>query len=147
MKQLLTILITTVLTSFAYAQPAYLKDAVITVTLKNGKQYTYSANEYMVVKRGAVKKVDKESTGQTVTHVVVFSSEVKSSKKNRATLVVGYGPTGSLDNTDSASKTEIEAKDGVVGGVILSRDLNQDVHVSGAVLTNKTGLIGVGVGF
>ena len=39
-------------TSLAFAeQPAYLKGSTIVVTLKDGKQYTFSGDQYKVVSR------------------------------------------------------------------------------------------------
>ena len=56
MKSILAILL---FSSFLLGQPSYLKDAEVSVTLKNGKTYTYSSNEYKVVPR-VQEKIKKE---------------------------------------------------------------------------------------
>ena len=52
MKKLLILMALFTSTVNAEEIPRYLKDGEIIVKLKNGKTYTYSTNEYKVVKRG-----------------------------------------------------------------------------------------------
>lgn len=124
--------------------PKYMKDAVITVTLKSGKTYTYSANEYKVVRRGTSKPpVIVMVTGEAKPTLM---PEVES-HKNRVSLVVGYGLNGKLDDKTTASTVDIEQKKGAVGGLVYQRDLNKEYHLMGGAMTNSTFFLGVGKGF
>lgn len=132
------------MTAQAEEVPSYLKDGVITVTLKDGKVYTFSANEYKVVKRGAkakpIAKVEKSEQQAP-------AAPVQESHKNRISLLVGHGLTGKMNISSGPSTVDVQQDRDVIGGVMLQRDLNKDYHLMGGALTNKTFLLGVGVGF
>lgn len=126
-------------------QPAYLKDATITVTLKNGKTYTYSANEYMVVKRGAKSAAPVQVAPLAEKSVPSQSSE-SSEGVYRLTLHGGMGFDG--QNVDqSANQVEVTQKRAFVYGASLSRKVSEKVSVGGTVLSNKTYLLGIGYDF
>lgn len=133
------------MTAQAEEVPSYLKDGVITVTLKDGKVYTFSANEYKVVKRGAkakpIAKVEKSEQQQAP------AAPAQESHKNRISLLVGHGLTGKMNLSSGPSTVDVQQDRDVIGGVMLQRDLNKDYHLIGGALTNKTFLLGVGVGF
>jgi len=143
MKYLIMFLFLFASVAEANDMPKYLVDGVITVTLKNGKTYTYSANEYMVVKRGA-KKV-------AVVPAPVPATESRDTreepKKNRISLVVGYGLNGKIKTEMGPSQVDVEQEKGAVGGIVLQHDLNKEYHIMGGVLTNQTGFLGVGKDF
>jgi hypothetical protein len=121
--------------------PPYLKDGVITVTLKSGEQYHFSANEYMVVKRGA-KRLDSEVVGTTQeSH---FEEELHN--KNRVRLMAGAGPTGMRD-ARSASSIHIESSYGLVGGLGYDRQISNRFSLGAAGYTNGTLSLGVGYDF
>jgi hypothetical protein len=138
------------LNAFGQEVPAYLKDGTITVTLKDGKSYKFSSNEYAVVLRkpkapvmipviGVVEQ--KEETP--------ISKEVPQSPnyKNRIGFLVGYGLNGKQKVSSGPNAVDIEQKKGVVGGLILQHDLNKEYHILGEALTNETFMLGVGKGF
>lgn len=128
--------------------PSYLKDGVITVTLKNGKTYTYSANEYKVVKRGAKKAAPILAAAPSESQAPKSSEPVReSSHKNRISVLVGHGLTGKMNISSGPSTVDVQQDRDVIGGVMLQRDLTKDYHLMGGALTNKTFLLGVGVGF
>jgi hypothetical protein len=119
--------------------PAYLKDSVITVTLKDGKVYTFSGNEYKVVKRGSkAKPVEAELQKVTVINHV--------RKRNRLTVHGGIGFDGLNTNLAPNSVTIKQSKEPVFG-ISLSRDFDYDFSLSATALTNQTYLLGVGKDF
>lgn len=138
MKKL--ILLFTLFSSVAIAdQPAYLKDAVITVTLTNGKVYTYSANEYMVVKRGA-KTPEKAVSKDTAPSPV----EVQTNK-NIVSLELVNGQSGQTVS-DSVLETEVKTKRSFGLGLQYQRNIKDDYYLGIRVdtLGNVGGSVGVG---
>lgn len=126
---------------FAFAQevPTALRDGEIQVTLKDGNQYYFSTNEYMVVKRG-VRKNKK----------VLVAEEKKSSKEeehsNTVIAHVGQGPDG-LRSSTSGSTTVVSTKASPVAGVTYCRTNKQGAGVCGTGLTNDTYLFGIKLDF
>jgi len=146
MKYLIILLTVFSLTAKAEdVPPSYLKDAVITVTLKNGKTYTYSANEYKVVKRGTSKPTPV-MVAQPESHPAP-TPHSESNHKNRVSLVVGYGLNGKLNESMTPSTVDVEQQKGAVGGIVLQRDLNKEYHLMGGAMTNQTFFLGFGKGF
>lgn len=132
----LTLLITFFTASiFAQEVPDYLKDGVITVTLKNGKVYKFSSNEYMVVKRGASKKAKE-----------VAPVAKKQANKNNLSFMMG---TGYKHNTVKYNASSVEVKDKLtpVMGVSYSRKISPDQSVIGTIFTNATVGVGLGLDF
>jgi hypothetical protein len=125
--------------------PKYMVDSTITVKLKNGKEYTFSGNEWMVVRRKPkappssllIIAEQQEENNKTV---------VKEQKLNRIKLLAGIGPTG-MTSTSSNNYVEISTRNGAVGGIGYDRLINSDVSVSGQALSNGTLLLGVGKDF
>ncbi len=144
MKTLILILIVFMISFFVnqecFAQAAYLKDGVITVTLKDGAVYEFSSNEYMVVKR----------------HVVVPTSLATASgasdasfdeyPKNRLTLHGGIGYVAEVERYNS-SRAQIRERSDIVIGATYSRKVDETAHISGTILSNKTYLLGVGLDY
>jgi len=147
MKYLILILTMFSVIAQADEMPAYMKDGVITVTLKDGKSYTFSSNEYMVVARHP--KVAAPVVAVAPSAPKQSQPEVPSEPayKNRISLVVGYGYNGKLKTSESPNQVDVDQQKGAVGGVVLQRDLNTKYHIMGEALTNQTFLLGIGRGF
>lgn len=112
--------------------PDYLKDAVITVTLKNGETHTFSANTHKVVKRG---------TSQTKQTPVVVATSKQEQRKVNAFLFVGHGHTGMQVESMGGGYRATEKK-GLVLGLGLTRSIHDRIKLGGMVQTNGTmGLI------
>lgn len=126
--------------SFAEEMPAYLKDGVITVTLKDGKTYTFSANEYKVVKRED-KKVEQRSTPccSSTEHASHKSEE----KKNRLSLNLGVGFDGQRVNQYS-NHVDVTDKRAFVFGLSYGRKFYKDYSITGTIMSNETGFLGFG---
>ena len=88
-----------------------------------------------------------------VAPVAIARQEVKSAseavsapKKNSVILHAGVAPVG-LTSEQDGSDLLIRTKMGPAAGATYLRHLNDTYNVSGTVLTNKTGLVGIGVDF
>lgn len=122
--------------------PAHLKGATITVKLANGKESTVPAEKFKVVPRLQQFIVTKSSEQQTRTCKVPAEKE-----KNRISLLAGHGAQEGLDRTNEPTKTTIESRVGVVGGVQYQRLLTDKLSVGGQIQSNKTGLVNIGWDF
>lgn len=139
MKYLLIIVVGITWVSWSMADmPAYLKDGTITVTLKNGKTYTFSTNEYMVVKRGAKKPAPALEQ--------LATAMKPEPRRNRVRVLGGVGPNG-LETTRSASQATVTTTSGAVGGIGYDRLITDEVSVGGAALNNETYLLNIGLDF
>tara|TARA_R110000868_G_scaffold66014_4_gene196982 strand:- start:2258 stop:2689 length:432 start_codon:yes stop_codon:yes gene_type:complete len=139
-KAILVALAFSVLPAMAEDIPAFLKDSEITVTLKNGKTYKFSGNEYKVVKRGSKAKLETQLPG----HNVVVINPAR--KRNRLTVHGGIGFDG-LSTANSSNSVQVKQAKEPVFGLSLSRDFDYDFSLSATVLTNQTYLLGVGQDF
>ena len=130
---------------FASEQPAYLKDAVITVTLKSGKTYTFSANDYMVVKRGS--KQVKEEKMPTPTALVPITRSIE--KKRLKHIVSGevLRSNRGLDTTQSPNQVEVKNRKQIGVGVQYQYNFYDDLFFGGRVDTNGGAGLNLGVGF
>ena len=132
--------------AFADEAPKYMRDGNITVTLKDGKKAEFSLNEYMVVPRKPKKKAVPVPT--------VVDSGAKEKKAegtevagpNAIKVYGGGGPKG-LEVKKSASSVAVEQDYGAVFGLGYSRQLNKRWSLEAVGLSNKTGLLGVGLSF
>jgi hypothetical protein len=115
--------------------PDYMKDGVITVTLKDGKQYTFSTNTHKVVVRGS----------KAVRPTLVKAAEER--PKNRVRLLGGYGPSGELNTTQNSSSVTVKTDSSAVGGVGYDRLLTDKLSIGGQIQTNETVLINLGFDF
>jgi hypothetical protein len=142
MKSLLSILTLTFLSTPAFAQevPEYLKGAKISVTLANGKSYSFSSEEYAVVKRSLKKEESKPEQAPAVPR--------RRPKRSTAIVHGGAGFDGHKVTSSSNSVT-VEQKLAPVFGVTLGTELSEDSNLSifGSVFTNSTVTIGIGAGF
>jgi hypothetical protein len=127
--------------------PSYLKDAEITVRLKNGKEYKYSANTHAVVTRASSNK--KKPAEVIVREKVVIKErivEVAKPTKNRVRLVGGRGPDG-LDTDRKSDSVEISTRKGNVGGIGYDRLLDDKISVGAQIMSNGTSTLGLGLDF
>lgn len=146
MKKLMTLILAfSSYTAFAQEAkdipPAYLKDAVITVTLTNGKVYTYSANEYKVVRRGTGHGPQVKAAIAKMEHFLR-----QEERKNRVTLHGGVGFSGNSVTLTPTTAT-IADKRAPVFGISYSRELGERYSITGTALTNSTFLLGVGLDY
>lgn len=138
--KLLTTLIIACFTSLAFAEmPEYMKDGKITVTLKDGKTYEFSTNEYMVVKRGV--KAKKEVKQDDVL-LVEKKMDQESVKKNSVILHAGVGQSG-LTVRSNGNLHEVEEDQDMVGGLTYCRSGSDNLGVCGTAITNKTFMLGI----
>lgn len=133
MKKLLLLFSCITVHSFAEEVPAFMKDATITVKLKNGKEYTFNANKYKVVKRQSSQAVLAPAPSPTT-------------QRNRIAAGLGGGFTGN-STTVLSDRVIIKRDFHPVFGVHYSRDINEDVFLGATAITNGTFLLNVGTGF
>lgn len=158
MKSVIALFMSMLLSAAAFADatevPPYLKDAVITVTLKNGKVYTYSANTHAVVLRASSNKkkpaevviVEKTTVVEKASKQMCEESGFREQKKNRIRLMGGRGPDGVQADT-GATSTRIKMSQGLVGGVGYDRSLNEEVNAGVQIMSNGTATLGLGLDF
>lgn len=126
--------------------PEFLKDATITVTLKDGRTSTVSANEFKVVKRIQQFIVKREK--------LEYVTKCSSNDRNRVSVMAGQGTQSGLsrNNDNAPDQVTVENKVGAVYGAqyqyktdltIFSKPLS--IGVQGQ--TNKTGSLLLGVDF
>lgn len=126
--------------------PVYMKDGVINVTLKDGKTYTFSLNDWKVVPR--VQSASEEDVVAPIAEAPAQSQEEKEEYDNRFTVHGGYGPTGKLDTAVPVpGMVVVDPDHGFVFGVTYSRKISDKFSLSGTALNNKTLLLGVGYDF
>jgi len=120
----------------------YMKDGVIKVTLKDGKTYTFSLNDWKVVPR-----VQEPVEVKPVAPAVVYlPAEKVEEKKNRVTLHGGYGQTG-LKTELSPGMAKVSHERGIVFGGTYSRKVTDKYSISGTALSNQTFMLGLGYDF
>jgi hypothetical protein len=129
--------------------PAYLKDGVITVTLKNGKTYTFSANEYMVVKRGA-KSSKNELAALPVKEVENNRKPAVDPVEKRLKHIVSGEVLRSnrgLDTSTSANQVDVKNRKQIGVGIQYQYNVYKDLFLGGRVDTNGGAGVNLGVGF
>lgn len=137
-KIILVLILFLAIPSFANDIPSYLKDGTITVTLKDGKTYTFSTNEYKVVSRKQVKT--------QLVNPVLTKVEHKETKKNLVSIEAVSSQNG-LDVEHSASTTNVETKRKVGAGLMYQRNFYKNYWFGGRVDSNGGGALNLGVGF
>ncbi len=147
MKLIIAMLLMT-LSAMASEVPAYLKDGTITVTLKNGKQYTFSANEYMVVKRGA--KSPKLEMAQKEVEVLQGKLQHEMAKPKRLKHIVSGEVVHSnarLQNDREANSVNVRTKKDIGVGLQYQYNIYQDMYMGGRLDSNGGSAINLGLGF
>jgi hypothetical protein len=134
--------------------PPYMRDAVITVTLKNGKVYKFSGNTHAVVTRASSNKkkpaeiviVEKEKVVEKASKQTCEDAGYKEPKLNRVKVMLGAGPDG-LETERHQSSVTVKSSVGAVGGLGYDRLIDKDISVGGQIMTNGTCTLGVGLDF
>lgn len=137
--------------------PPYMVDAVITVKLKDGREYKFSGNTHAVVLRSSSNKLKDPVVVEKIVEKVVEvevekivevekAEPAKEINKNRARLGLGAGPTGLRAHADGDA-IEVAPQIGPVGALGYDRLLNDKISVGGQVMTNGTATIGLGLDF
>jgi hypothetical protein len=139
MRNLLVITIGLFLTTGSvYSMPKYLEGAEVTVTLKNGKTYTYKSEEYAVVPRSSMGTTAALASTVNRFKKKIENEEIVKNKKNRIFGMVGQGPTGELDVRTDGSQYEIEHDRGAVFGLGYQRKVNDDFNLGIVIQNNQT---------
>jgi hypothetical protein len=130
--------------------PKMFVDSKIVLTLKDGRQFNFDGNEWMVVRRKAKKSLailapvkEKKKEEQKK---VVENKESSSSKKNRVRLMGGIGPSG-FDSERRKNTVKVETTEDTLGGIGYDRLIDDKFSLGGQVLSNGTYTIGVGLDF
>ena len=143
MKKLVTI-VALLFTASAMAQPKFLEGAQVTVTLKNGKTYTYSSEEMAVVKRENLDINKLKVQGFNKIHKKIANKELIKNEKNRIYGIVSYGPSGELKNSKGGDTHTVKVKKNTSSGIGYMRKISEEVNVGIQAQTN--GSIGVTFG-
>jgi hypothetical protein len=142
MKKLLLTL--TLLTLPAFAEiPEYLKDGVVTVTLKDGTVHTFSSNDYKVVPR--VQQVP-ELEIQLAEESTPKQAPKVDHNKNQLILHLGVGMNGLTSSGTNNSVLVEESREGV-SGLTYCRNLTADGGVCATGMTNQTFTLGLSLEF
>jgi hypothetical protein len=140
-----TIILMFSLSSLAQVEfPVLLKDGKIVTTLRNGKKFSFSSNEYMVVKRKA-KVIEKKKEAKE--KIVIMYKTVVEPKPNRIRVIGGVGPGGKFSESVNGNFVDVKNKTRSIGGVGYDRMLNKDVSVGGQALSNGTFGLSLGLDF
>jgi hypothetical protein len=115
--------------------------------------YTFSANEYMVVRRDqsqihVAAAAQAEATAQQALASAKASSDAleAANKPWRATLMAGVGSDGqSVEHV--TNEVHVNERKAFVYGGQLARKVYKDFSVSGTILSNQTYTLGVGLDF
>lgn len=155
MKKFLLALSIVSLTGFSYEQmPEYLKDSVITVRLKDGKEYKFDGNHWKVVRRTDKKQDDSVAVSEFKPYDIepdrkkVLDKANNEPNKNTVILSFGFGYNGvSVMNNGSQYKIK-EDRVPVVGLTYCRQIYNEDLLAPCAIATsNETFMLGVKYGF
>lgn len=121
--------------------PNYLKGAVIIIRRADGKESIVPAEKFKVVPRKQqfiVTKIEVNNTRICTTN---------EPRKNRASLLGGYGIKNGLDTTRDGNTTTVESRTGAVGGAQYQRMLNDRLSIGAQGQTNSTGSLLLGLDF
>ena len=157
MKSLITLLLTMTMALPAFAvgpAPKELQGGVITVTLKNGKTYTFSSDEYAVVKRGADNvKGMSESEVATVANQAyntgkqVGKLEEKAAQPKNILSIGAVRSKNGFDTETTASTVDVKSRKDIGGSLQYQRRFDDNKYVGGRADTNGGAEINVGFGF
>ena len=119
--------------------PSYLKGGIITVKLADGKIYTFSANEYKVVKRETTKPQEQPSGQPSISR-----PEKKAIRHSLGALVGTSKSRLKVTNSGNVVKSELDYAPVAGAEYRISKD---EVFGSVGVLNNKTYIFGIGINF
>lgn len=120
--------------------PKFLEGATIIVRLKDGTESVVPADKFKVVPRKQQFIVTK--TRQL--DMVMCSAD---KEKNRAALLVGQGPTGTLNVSRTYSKVSVESQVDAVGGLQYQRLVTDKLSLGAQVQTNSSAMAIIGIDF
>tara|TARA_R110000868_G_C10973188_1_gene771597 strand:- start:113427 stop:113873 length:447 start_codon:yes stop_codon:yes gene_type:complete len=143
---LLTLLLVSFTTSAA-EMPKYLEGATVTVTLKNGKTYSYKSEDMAVVPRlglgsGMIYKKHFE-----LVHNKLKRREIVKNKRHRFYGLLGIGTTGDLQSRTDGSEYTIEQDEGNVYGLGYQYKLTNTLNIGLLLQDNKTTSFSLGADF
>lgn len=135
------------LSATAQNVPNYLKDGTITVTLKSGKTYNFSSNEYMVVKRSAPKL--KAELADSKKDSQQSDKQEQSQPKRLKHIVSGevLRSNGGLETSTSANQVDVRNRKQMGVGIQYQYNFHKDLFLGGRVDTNGGAGMSLGVGF
>ncbi len=148
MKKLLILMALFTSTVNAEEIPKYLKDGEITVKLKNGKTYTYSTNEYKVVKRG--NPVLLGATPVTVSESSKKGVESENQKKKSKHIISGEisrSFSGRLNTNTYPNETDVEVRKRTGVGIMYQYNFIDNLYLGGRIDSNGGAGINLGLGF
>ncbi len=119
--------------------PKSLKDATILVKLANGKEYSFSANAFKVVKRTKEKVVAKA--------IVIETLKCSAQYKNRVSVLAGRGIKEGLDVQVNGAQVDASNAVGTIYGLQYQRSLTDKLNVGVQVQSNKTNSLMLGLDF
>ena len=147
MKSIITFLTVVCLSIPAFAvgpAPKELEGGVITVTLKDGKVYTFSSDEYAVVKRGQEPELILEAEEESEKVLVA----VPDLPVHRNIISIGVIHSQNGFNVGSnPSVVSVETKEQLGGQLQYQRRMDKRVYVGGQIDTNGGVGASMGVGF
>lgn len=121
--------------------PGHLKGATITIRQTDGRESTVPAERFKVVPRMQQFIVTKLETSK------VRSCTTNEPRKNRVSLLGGYGARNGLSVTSTSSTTTVESKSGAVGGAQYQRMLGERWSIGVQGQTNESGSLLLGLDF
>jgi hypothetical protein len=155
MKNIIAIILTMTMTLPAFAvgpAPKELKGGKIVVTTADGKTYTFSSDEYAVVKRGSEATVTKaEAVEIAKTHLDEGrkqGAEAQDEKIGKNIISVGaVRSKNGFDTKMTNSTVDVESRKDIGASVQYQRRFNDNKYLGGRVDTNGGAEINIGVGF
>lgn len=126
--------------------PEYLKGGTITVTLKDGKQYTFSADEYAVVKRGTDSPKVMLAEQQKSEKPIEAPAKQQEAHKNIVSVGVIRSTRG-FNVSEGPSTVEVTSKKEIGASLQYQRRVTDKVYVGGQVDSNQGVGVNVGLGF
>jgi hypothetical protein len=125
--------------------PKELQGGVITVTLADGKVYTFSSDEYAVVKRGTEDKVFTISEGDSIAKIH-YNAGKEAQSRNILSLGAVRSKRG-LDIKETASTVDVETRSKLGASIQYQRRIKDNKYLGGRVDTNNGVEVNVGIGF
>ena len=145
MRKLSLLLVFLSVTALAEGFPGYMKGGKIAVTLKDGKAYSYSSDEYMVVPRRKKAKPKKEDEVQVLAKAPAAYVEPKA-RPNSLRFYGGAGPSG-LSATTGTTSVKVSQDWGPVFGLGYGRKISERFSLEAEGFSNLTGVLGLGWAF
>lgn len=148
MRNLITVITMFFMINVSAAEmPKYLKGATVTVTLKNGKTYTYKSEDMAVVPRENLQINSLKVLGFNILHTKLVNKEIIKNRRNRLYGFVGYNFDGSLDVRKDGDISSVKAGKDNIFGIGYMRKLNEKVNVGFQMDLNGTFGITLGTDF